>query len=103
MSQGMQLIHISWAGPERWLSCCGKHYVFEDHRYCGPIFLTAKTREPAENQPREGDRVWQHINAWYQQGKRTKEVAGKVWCVYETQMQDARKAGREARAQEPTP
>ena len=97
----LDLIHISWAGPERWLSCSGKHYVFEDHHYCGPIFLTVKTREPAEKQPADGDRVWQHVNAWYQQGKRTKTVAGKVWCVYETQMQEARRIGQ--RTQEPTP
>jgi len=93
---GMQLLHILWGGPERWLSCAGKQWVFEDHPYCGPVVLTPKTRDPAENQPAEGSPFWQHVNAWYAQGKRTKEVAGKVWCVYETQMQEARRRGRAA-------
>lgn len=91
------LLHIMWGGPERWLSCAGKQWVFEDHPYCGPVVLTPKTREPAETQPAEGSPFWQHVNAWYAQGKRTKEVDGKAWCVYETQMQEARRRGRAAR------
>jgi hypothetical protein len=88
------LLHISWAGPERWISCGGKHWVFEDHRYCGPIVLVPSTGDPATNQPPEGSIFWQHVSAWYAQGKRVKEVSGKAWCVYETQMQEARRRGR---------
>jgi hypothetical protein len=88
------LIHISWAGPERWLSAGGKQWCFEDHRYCGPIVLCNKTREPAKNEPPESHPFWQHVNAWYQQGKKTQEVGGKVWCVYETPLQQARKQAR---------
>lgn len=36
----VSIIHISWGGPERWLSCAGRLWVFEDHPYCGPIVLT---------------------------------------------------------------
>jgi hypothetical protein len=85
------IIHISWAGPERWLSCAGEVWVFEDHHYCGPIVLTGKTREPAENQPPESSPFWTHVNTWYRQGKRTQTVGDKVWCLYETDMQAARK------------
>lgn len=91
---GLGLIHISWAGPERWLSAGGKQWVFEDHRYCGPIVLCNKTREPATNEPPESHSFWQHVNAWYQQGKRTQKVGGKVWCMYETPLQQARKQAR---------
>lgn len=90
----VSIIHISWGGPERWLSCAGRLWVFEDHPYCGPIVLTGKTRDPAKTQPPENSIFWQHVNAWYSQGKHTKKIAGKEWCVYETQMQAARKAGR---------
>lgn len=93
---GVQQIHILWGGPERWISCAGKQWVFEDHPYCGPVVLTPKTRDPSENQPAESSPFWQHVNAWYAQGKRTKEVDGKAWCVYETQMQEARRRGRAA-------
>jgi len=92
--RGLGLIHILWAGPERWLSAGGKHWLFEDHHYCGPIVLTPKTGDPAKNQPPESSPFWQHVNAWHAQGKRTKAVGGKVWCVYETQMQEARRRGR---------
>jgi hypothetical protein len=92
-ADSMRLIHISFAGPERWLTAGGKQWVFEDHRYCGPIVLCNKTREPAKNEPPESHPFWQHVNAWYQQGKHTQEVGGKVWCVYETPLQAARKRG----------
>ena len=85
----LQIIHISWAGPERWLSAGGKQWVFEDSYYCGPIVLCNKTREPAKNEPPESHSIWSHINVWYQQGKRVREVAGKVWCVYSTPLEQA--------------
>lgn len=79
----MQIIHISWAGPERWLQAGGELWCFEDHHYCGPIVLTNKTRDPAAVQPRESSPFWRHVNAWYQQGKRTKVVGDRVWCEYD--------------------
>ena len=85
----MDIIHISYGGPELYLSA-DKQYRFEDHPYCGPIVLNAKG-DPLENQPPERSLFWQHVNAWYQQGKRTKTIFGKTWCVYETQMQGARR------------
>jgi hypothetical protein len=86
------IIHISFAGPERYLSADGRIWCFEDHHYCGPIVLTGKTKDPATVQPPEGSPFWTHVNAWYAQGKQTKTVGGKVWCVYETDLQAKRKA-----------
>jgi hypothetical protein len=87
-----RIIHISFGGPERWISV-EKPYRFEDHHYCGPIVL-GKNGDPLENQPPERHRFWLAVNAWYRQGKRTVEAGGKVWCVYETEMAAKRKAGR---------
>jgi hypothetical protein len=50
-------------------------------------------------QPPEHSPVWTHINAWYQQGKRTKRIGDQEWCVYQTQMQEARSLNAKARAQ----
>ncbi|MCM2310307.1 MAG: hypothetical protein NDI84_02790 [Steroidobacteraceae bacterium] len=90
----MRLIHISHAGPDRWLFAAGKAFRFEDHPYCGPIVLTTKGGDPAENQPPERHPFWTHVNAWYRQGKRTQTVGDKTWCVYETDTQAKRKAKR---------
>lgn len=87
----MEVIHISFAGPERWLSAGGSVWVFEDHNYCGPIVLTGKAHEPATTQPPEKSVFWKHINAWYQQGSRTQTVGDKVWCQYEMQLRTAAK------------
>lgn len=93
----MTLIHISYAGPDRWLLAGGKVWRFEDHPYCGPIVLTTKGGDPSENQPPERSPFWLHVNAWYQQGKKTKVVGDKVWCEYETECVAKRKANRAAR------
>lgn len=85
----MELIHISYAGPEYRLSA-DKQYRFEDHRFCGPIVVN-KDGDPLDLQPPANSVFWQHVTAWYQQGKRFKEIEGERWCVYETQMQQARK------------
>lgn len=87
---GLGIIHISWAGPEVHFSA-DKVYCVEDHSYCGPIFLNAKG-DPLDNQPKESARVWQHVNAWYQQGKKVREIDGKRWAVYATSAQAARRA-----------
>lgn len=84
-----EIIHISYAGPEYWLAA-GKLYCFEDHPYCGPVVL-GKKGDPLEVQPPERSTFWQHVNAWYQQGKKFKTVGDKKWCIYETQMQAARR------------
>lgn len=86
----IELIHISIGGPVIHLTA-DKMYRFEDHPFCGPI-VVGKDDDPLGVQPKESSLFWQHINAWYQQGKRTKEVCGKLWAVYETQMQGARRA-----------
>lgn len=85
----MQLIHLSLAGPEYRLSA-DKIYRFEDHRYFGPIVIGVDG-DPLDNQPPARSKFWQHVSAWYQQGKTFKEVEGVRWCVYETQMQGARR------------
>lgn len=92
----MEIIHISFAGPERHL-CADKPYRFEDHPYCGPIVLNAKG-DPLDKQPPETSLFWTHVNAWYAQGKKTKVVGDQVWCVYETQMREARRLHAAARA-----
>lgn len=91
------MIHLCFGGPERWISCAGKVFLFEDHHYCGPVVLNKSTRDPSENQPSEKSIFWQHVQAWYEQGKQTKEIDGKVWCVYEAQMQGARRIGKSSR------
>jgi hypothetical protein len=92
------LIHIAYGGPDRYLSVGCKQYRFEDHPYSGPIVLCRKTGEISERQPPANDRFWLHVNAWYQQGKKVKEVEGKAWCIYETPNMEARRLNREARA-----
>lgn len=89
-----EIIHISYGGPEFYLNA-GKQYRFEDHPYCGPVVL-GKNGDVLTIQPSERSTFWQHINAWYQQGKQFKTICGKNWCVYETQMQAARRMGAKA-------
>jgi hypothetical protein len=84
----VSIIHISYGGPDRYMSVGGKVIRFEDHPYCGPIVLQLKTGVPAENQPGERDLFWRHYDAWAKQGKRTKPAGDdKVWCDYETDLQ----------------
>ncbi len=92
----MKLIHISMGGPDRWLSCSGKVLRFEEHPYCGPILLCNKTGEIATNQPPEKHPFWSHVNAWYQQGKRTVKAGDKVWCKYETDRMAVKAIARRA-------
>ena len=94
-----QIIHISFGGPILHLHA-DKPYTFEDHPYCGPIVCDMHG-EPKAKQPNELSTFWTHVNAWYAQGKRTKTVGKQVWCVYETEMQAARK--RHAAARKDTP
>ena len=78
----MQVIHISYAGPEYRIRC-GKWTRFEDHPYCGPIFLDRKG-DPLSQQPSPIDAVWSHVNAWYAQGKQFEALAGEKWAKYKT-------------------
>lgn len=98
----MNLIHISFGGPELHLSA-DKNYRFEDHPYCGPVVVD-RHGDPLTNQPGELSLFWTHVNAWYQQGKQTKRIGDQTWCVYETEMRAARKRHAAARTtqQEPT-
>lgn len=98
----MGLIHILWAGPELYLNVAGKSYRFEDHPYCGPVVL-GRNGDPLGNQPPETSPFWTHVNCWYQQGKKTNTVGDKTWCVYETQMQEARRIHALARQNKETP
>ena len=85
-TDGLQIIHISWAGPEYWIHVGDKVMRFEDHHYCGPIVLSNKTGEPLDNQPGERDKFWMHYAAWNNGGKKTKALEGKVWCDYKTEL-----------------
>ena len=81
----MQTVCILYGGPERILiDGRGKKWRFEDHPYCGPIVLTGKTGEIAENQPPENSPFWDAVQLWYDQGKRTKDPnTGEIWCVWD--------------------
>jgi hypothetical protein len=90
---GLQIIHISWAGPQYWIHVGDKVMRFEDHRYCGPIVLGNKTGDPLDNQPNERHKFWLHYDAWAKQGKKTKTtLEGKVWCEYQTELQAWRRS-----------
>ena len=91
-ADGLRIIHISWAGPEYWISVGDKVMRFEDHRYCGPIVVGNKTGEPLDNQPNERHKFWLHYDAWAKQGKKTKTLEGKVWCEYQTELQAWRRS-----------
>lgn len=101
----MKLIHVMLGGPVYRLRC-GKWRAFEDHPYCGPIFI-GKDGDPLDVQPSERDAVWSHVNAWYQQGKQALEVAGEKWAVYKTNrhntLREVCAARRATTGKEPTP
>ena len=84
------IIHISWAGPERYISAGSRIYKFEDHHYCGPIVL-GKTGDPLQVQPPESSPFWRAVNCWYATGKRTKNVGDRVWCEYQTDLMRKRR------------
>jgi len=96
----IDLIHMSIGGPTYAISA-GKLYYFEDHPYCGPMFTNKKG--DGLNDPKPTDHVWNHINAWYRQGKRFEEIGGLRWCKYKTDMQEARELGRQSRSAPQTP
>lgn len=78
-----KLINISLGGPDRILYINGKKFLFEDHPYCGPIVL-GRDGGPLQNQPPESSPFWEAVSYWYQQGKRTTEVASSPpWCIWE--------------------
>ncbi len=81
----MKIVCMLYGGPERTIiDGKGKKWRFEDHHYCGPIVLTGKTGEIAENQPPENSPFWDAVNLWYAQGKRTKDPrTGEIWCVWD--------------------
>jgi hypothetical protein len=87
MALGGPILHMSAQKP----------YTFEDHPYCGPVVVD-RNGEPLHKQPGELDLFWTHATAWYQQGKKTRRVGDKTWCVYETEMRAARKRHANARA-----
>lgn len=88
--RGLKIIHISFAGPCYRISAGGKWKAFEDHRYCGPIFI-GKNGDPLEVQPKETDAVWGHVNAWYAQGKQFITVNGERWAQYKTDRHQTRR------------
>lgn len=63
---GDSVAHIMEAGPTRKISVGGKIYIFEMHRYCGPVLLTKKG-EPAAKQPAK---FLEAASLWAQQGQR---------------------------------
>lgn len=87
----MELIHVSWGGPDYWMSIGLKQIRFEDHPHFGPIVLHKKTADPLDNQPDELDLFWTHYDAWVRQGKKFNKVGDKAWAVYQTDIQAKRK------------
>ena len=76
----IELIHISFAGPERMIiDAKNRLWRFEDHRYCGPIVID-KNGDPKE-QPHESSPFWDAVTHWYQQGKKIDEKSG--ICVWQ--------------------
>jgi hypothetical protein len=75
----MNLIHISFGGPEVVFSVRGKERRIEIHPYFGPIALNARTGEPTVNYPPGFWDVWERFDA----GRRV-VVAGYAvappWC-----------------------
>lgn len=70
----MTLIHISFAGPERFITDAkGKRWKFEMHRYCGPIVLGAKG-DPLDKQPGDKSPFWHAVSRWAQDGHRLNGV-----------------------------
>lgn len=79
----MNLIHISYAGPERIIMVGAKKFLFEDHCYCGPVVI-GKDGDPLKDQPPESSPFWEAVSLWYQQGKRIKEISGETpWCIWD--------------------
>lgn len=64
------VIHISRGGPTHRISVNGKIVTFEDHPYCGPIAVSARTGEGLKRQTPEFLRA---VTLWYEQGKRVED------------------------------
>ena len=79
----MDVIHISYGGPDYYIIAGGRVWFFEDHPYCGPCVLDKRTKDPVKNQPDEKSPFWKAVTNWYQSGKKTKNVCGKIWAVVE--------------------
>lgn len=74
------VIHISYAGPDIFIiDRHGKKWKFEDHRYCGPSVL-GRNGDPLANQPPESSPFWEAVDCWYQQGKVTETISGRVFA-----------------------
>lgn len=70
MENNMQLIKISFAGPERFIiDRRNNKWRFEDHPHCGPIVID-RFFKPEKTQPPEKSPFWEAVNLWYGQGKR---------------------------------
>ena len=81
--EDMNLIHISFAGPEYIILVGPRKYRFEDHHYCGPIVI-GKDGDPLDVQPPESSPFWDAVSLWYAQGKRTHDPkTGEIFCVWD--------------------
>lgn len=94
----MEIIHTLRGGPILHLTA-QRRCRFEDHPYCGPV-LVDRCGTPTAEQPGDLDTFWLHYEAWARQGKRTRVHGDKAWCVYETDMQAARRRHAEARSKD---
>jgi len=79
----IKLICVLTGGPVHVITDArGKQWLFEMHRYCGPMVLTGKTHEPKVNQPDERSPFWDAIDLWTKQGSKTTDgIKGKKFCV----------------------
>jgi len=70
----------------------GKEWRFEWNDFHGPTALHPKTDEPLKPPP-EKSSFWSAVGAWNAQGRKTKELRGEAWALW-----DPRRAERDLRA-----
>jgi len=58
-------------------------WMFEWHRYMGPIALNKKTGDPLEKEPGPRSPFWDAVTKWDQQGRKTKKgLKGRDYAVW---------------------
>lgn len=72
----MYVACITMGGPEYRIRVGTKIYLFEDHRYCGPIALRKDTKASLSNQPMA---FLKAVSLWAQQGRK---VDKQGWAIY---------------------
>jgi hypothetical protein len=87
-----RIIHIDVGGPSLAIVIDGRRYLFEDHRYCGPMPVDAKGNG-RDLGPRH--RFWTVITWWYQQGKEFNADGTCKWVTGKTDAEELAEQGLE--------